>query len=99
MSSQYTIHANHESVSICSRISKVWDYEKHSDKGTAYAFAISTNERDEVCLFLTLEQLEELGVAIDVFVASAVDVPDVPQPTINDLAKAQAESEQGYSLA
>jgi len=96
MSSQYTIHANHESVSICSRISKVWDYEKHSDKGTAYAFAISTNERDEVCLFLTLEQLEELGVAIDVFIASAVDVPE---PTINDLAKAQAESEQGYSLA
>jgi hypothetical protein len=96
MSSQYTIHANHESVSISTRINKVWDYEKHSDKGTAYAFTISTNERDEVCLFLTLEQLEELGVAIDVFVASAVDVPE---PTINDLAKSQAESEQGYSLA
>jgi hypothetical protein len=97
MSSSTTIHANHDSVIINTRINKVWEFQKHSDKDTAYAFTISTNERDEVCLFLTLEQLEELGVAIDVFIASAVD--PLPEPTVNDLAKSQAESEQGWSLA
>jgi hypothetical protein len=96
MSSEYTIHANHDSVIINTRINKVWEFQKHSDKDTAYAFTISTNERDAVCLFLTLEQLGELETALYTFIASAVDVPE---PTINDLAKSQAESEQGWSLA
>ena len=96
MATDVTLHLNHETVSFTTRIRKVWDYQKHADNDTAYSFVIKSNERDEVTLFVTLEQLEQLSLAIDTFIASAVDVPE---PTVNDIAKSQAESEQGWSLA
>jgi hypothetical protein len=96
MSTDVTLHLNHETVNFTTRIRKVWDYQKHIDKDTAYSFVIKSNERDEVTLFLTLDQLGQLETALYTFIASAVDVPE---PTVNDLAKSQAESEQGWSLA
>ena len=101
MSTSISIFANStvtgKDEPVTSRIRKVWDYELYANPSTAYSLCIKTVDGDEVTLFLAMSQLESIGLAIDTFIASAVD--PLPQPTINDLAKAQAESEQGYSLA
>jgi len=96
MSSDISIHANHNGTELSTRIRKLWEYQKYADEDTAYSFSLKTNEGDEVTLFVTMGQLETIGDSIDKFIASAVDIPE---PTINDLVRSQAESEQGFSLA
>ena len=100
MSTSINIFANSSATGkdepVSTRIRKVWDYQNYADEDTAYSFNIKTVDGDEITLFVSMGQLESIGDSIDKFIASAVDVP---QPTINDLVRSQAESEQGFSLA
>lgn len=97
MSSDINIFANREDTKVSTRLSKIWEHEKYADEDTSYSFEVRTSTGDSVTFFVTMGQLETIGDSIDKFIASAVDVP---QPTINDLVKSQAESEQaGFSLA
>jgi predicted XRE-type DNA-binding protein len=100
MSTSVTVFANNsitgKNEELSTRIRKVWDYENYADEKTSYSFTIKTTDGDEVTLFVSMSQLEQLSEGIDTFIASAVDVP---QPTGSDYVKSQAESEQGWSLA
>jgi hypothetical protein len=97
MSFDINMHVNHIDITIATRIRKVWDYQSFTDKTATLSFSVKSDDGDEVTIFCNLEQLEQIGVEIDRFIASAVD--PLPEPTVNDLAKSQAESEQGWSLA
>ena len=98
MSMNTSLHLNDKSTRITTKIRKVWDNESFSKPSAVMSFEIKSNDGDDVCLFVTLAQLEQLSLAIDTFIASAVD-PLPPTPTGSDMLKSQVETEQGWSLA
>lgn len=93
MSTSLNVHLNNKNTHITTKFRKVWDTESFAKPDAVMSFEINSNDGDEICFFVTLAQLEQLSLAIDTFVASAL------QPTGSDLLKSQAESEQGWSLA
>ena len=96
MSADINIFTSHKGQTLEATVRKVWDYQSYADEDTVYNLTLSTGEGTGVTFFCTMGQLETLGDTIDKFISSAVDIP---QPTINDLVRSQAESEQGFSLA
>ena len=93
MSTTVNVHA--QGMDIDTTIRKVWDYELHADPRTSYSLRLTNVAGDEVTLFLSLNQIESIGEAIDSYVAKAIDVP---APTINDI-KRMIEENEGVSLA
>jgi hypothetical protein len=93
MSISLNVHA--QGLEVDTTIRKVWDYELHADPRTAYSLRLTTTQGDEVIFFLSLNQIESIGEAIDSYVAKAIDVP---APTINDI-KRMIEENEGISLS
>ena len=93
MSTTITVHA--QGMDIDTTIRKVWEHELHADPRTSYSLRLTNVAGDEVTLYLSLNQIESIGEAIDSYVAKAIDVP---APTINDI-KRMIEENEGVSLA